>query len=127
MSYDIKFRCQVLKIRDLEKLSLAKVAKRFGINKQTVYNWTRRLDEKKNRTKAATKIDMSLLEKDVEEHPDSYQYERAQRLNASVSGIRHALKRLGVTYKKNTQSPQSGQRKTICILRRSKPAQGSGT
>ena len=84
MSYDIKFRCQVLKIRDLEKLSLAKVAKRFGINKQTVYNWTRRLDEKKNRTKAATKIDMSLLEKDVEEHPDSYQYERAQRLNAAI-------------------------------------------
>ena len=43
MSYDEKFRRHVLKIKEQEGLSFAKVAKRFGIAKQTVYYWTKRL------------------------------------------------------------------------------------
>jgi len=116
MSYDIKFRRHVLKIRGLEGLSFAKVAKRFGIAKQTIYNWSKRLEEKKKRNKAATKIDMDSLAHDVEEYPDAYQYERAKRLGVSVRGIGHALKRLGVTYKKNSQTSQSRSRKAIYLL-----------
>jgi transposase len=119
MSYDIKFRRHVLKVREEEGLSLEEVAERFGIGKQSVYNWTKRLEEKKKRDKPATKIDMAALIRDVKEYPDAYQYERANRLNVSQTGIHDALKRLGVTYKKNSQSSQSGQRKAICVLPKS--------
>lgn len=116
MSYDKKFRKHVLKVRAEEKLSLSKVALRFGIGKQTVYNWTKRIDEKKKRLKSCKKLDMEALKLDIQLHPDAYQSERAQRFGVTQMGIWHALKRLGVNYKKNPFSSQSGSRKTICIL-----------
>jgi hypothetical protein len=48
---------------------------------------------------------MAALQEDVTNNPDSYHYERAQRLGVSASGIRLALKRLKITYKKNMESP----------------------
>lgn len=116
MSYDKKFRLQVLKIREKEGLSLAEVAKRFGIGKQTVYYGTKRIDEKKTRIKPPTKIDMDALKKDIEAYPDAYQYERAARFGVTQMGIWHALKRLGVTHKKKSQAPQSGSRQAHYIL-----------
>ena len=116
MSYDIKFRRHVLEVRARYGLSFSKVAERFGIGKQTVYNWSKRLEEKKKRSKPATKIDMSRLAEDVKQHPDAYHYERAERLNVSVRCVGYALKRLGVTYKKNPKTSESGSRKTNCIL-----------
>jgi transposase len=116
MSYDKKFRKHVLKVRAEEKLSLSKVALRFGIGKQTVYNWTKRIDEKKKRIKSCKKLDMEALKLDIQLHPDAYQSERAQRFGVTQMGIWHALKRLGVSYKKKPLSSQSGSRKTICIL-----------
>ena len=61
MSYDIKFRRHVLKVWAREGLSFVGVGERFGISKQTVYNWTKRLEEKKNRLRPAIKIDMDKL------------------------------------------------------------------
>lgn len=117
MSYDIKFRQQVLKVRAAEKLSLSKVAERFGISKQTVYNWTKRIEEKKKRVKPCTKIDMTRLVEDIKTYPDAYQYERSHRLQVSIRCIGYALKRLGVSYKKNTHSSQSKSRRPLCLLR----------
>ncbi len=57
-----------------------------------------------------------FLKKDIQDHPDSYGYERARRLGVSASGIKHAKKRIGVTYKKNSESPQSCSRKKIYVL-----------
>jgi len=122
MSYDIKMRQHILKIRALEGLSFSKVAKRFGISKQTVYNWSKRIEEKKTRIKSTIKIDMKELKEDIEMYPDSYQYERAARFGASQGGMWYALKRLGVTYKKNPQASQGGFRKTICVLPKSEGA-----
>lgn len=116
MSYDIKFRRHVLEVRARYGLSFSKVAERFGIGKQSVYNWSKRLEEKKKRSKPATKIDMSRLAEDVLQYPDAYQYERAERLSVSIRCVGYALKRLGVTYKKNTQASESGSRKTIYLL-----------
>jgi transposase len=45
MSYDIKIRRHVLQIRASEGLSFSKVALRFGVAKQTVYNWSKRLED----------------------------------------------------------------------------------
>lgn len=115
MTYSIDFRKKVLKIRQQEGLSIEVVAIRFGVGKASVMRWLVELEPKKTRNKPATKIDMDALKEDVEKHPDSYQYERAQRLGASTSGISWALKRLSVTYKKNTHSSQNRRRKALIV------------
>ena len=102
MSYDIKMRRDVLKVREEENLSYAKVAERFGMSKQSVYNWTKRIEEKKQRNKGAVKIDMEALKEDIKKHPDSYQYERARKFGMSQTGTWHALRRLKVSYKKGS-------------------------
>ena len=116
MTYSRDFREKVLLIKEKESLSFAKIAKRFEIGIASVVRWAKNIESKKTRYKPATKIDMEALKKDIEAYPDAYQYERAKRLNVSRMGIAHALKRLGVSYKKNPQSSPSNLRKTICIL-----------
>ncbi len=54
---------------------------------------------------------MEILAQDVKDHPDAYQCERAKRLGVSTQGINHALRRLGVTYKKNAASPKVPRRR----------------
>ena len=76
------------------------------------------LEPQIHRYKPATKIDMKALKRDIEEHPDAYQYERAKRFGVTRYGIWHAMKRLGVSYKKNPKTSQSMSRKTICVLPR---------
>lgn len=49
-------------------------------------------------------IDMKGLAQDVKDNPDAYPHERARRFGVSPSGIRAALKRLRVTYKKRRSS-----------------------
>jgi transposase len=104
MTYSLDFRQKVLKIRCEEGLSIEQAALRFGVGKASVMRWLVELKPKKNRNKPATKINMALLQEDVANYPDSYQYERAQRLGVSASGIRLALLRLKVSYKKNMES-----------------------
>ena len=116
MSYSLDFRCKVLAIREQDGLSYEECGKRFGIGKQTVYRWSKRLEPQLVRYKPASKIDMECLKEDIKMYPDSYQRERAERFGVTSVGILKALRRLGVTYKKNTKSSKSGSRKKICIL-----------
>ena len=104
MTYSLDFRKKVLKIRTEEGLSIEEVAIRFGVGKASVMRWLIDIEPKKKRNKPATKIDMEALRKDVESNPDSYQYERAARFNVSKTGIRSALIRLKLSYKKNMES-----------------------
>lgn len=98
--YSLDFRKHVLKVGEREGLSIRKLAKRFSISSSTLINWRRRLAPKTKRHKPALKIDMEALKKDIDQYPDAYQYERAERFGVSKSGIWHAMKRLGVSYKK---------------------------
>ena len=50
---------------------------------------------------------MDALAKDVEDSPDDYQWERAQRLGVAERTVGYALKRLSISIKKNAASPQS--------------------
>ncbi len=92
------------------------LSKRFKISTTTISKWKKELTPKQNRNKQPIKIDREALKKDIQDHPDSYGYERASRLGVSASGIKHAKKRIGVTYKKNSESPQSRRRKKIYVL-----------
>jgi transposase len=107
MTYSADFRRQVFLVKEKENLSLEQVAKRFGIGKATIFRWTKRLEAKRTRHKLATKINADTLRKDVELYPDAYQYERAKRLGVSRRGIGYALKRLGMSRKKNIFSSKS--------------------
>ncbi len=116
MTYSLDFRQKVLRVRAKEKLTFIETAKRFDIGLASLVRWSKDIIPQKTRNKPATKIDMEALKKDIEAYPDAYQYERAERLGVSKVCIWYALKRLKVTYKKNSQASQSGSRKTICIL-----------
>ena len=78
------------------------------------------LEPCQTRNKPATKIDMEALTRDVELHPDAYQYERVQRLNVSESCVQAALKRLNISYKKNTKASQSQRRGTASLSGKTK-------
>ncbi|WP_212668829.1 IS630 transposase-related protein [Pseudoalteromonas sp. NBT06-2] len=46
-------------------------------------------------------MDMQVLEKDVQSHPDDYQWERAKRLGVCQPAIYHTLKRTNINFKKH--------------------------
>jgi transposase len=112
MSYSIDFRKKVLSVKEKEKLTFKETAKRFCIGTDTLVRWMKKIEPCSTRNKPATKINMEDLKKDLILYPDAYAYERAERLKVSTSCIFFAIKRLGVSYKKNSSSSKSKQRKT---------------
>lgn len=112
MTYSSDFRRKVLSVRDKEGLTIAAVATRFSVGIASVTRWIKNPVAKQTRNKPATKIDMEALAQDVIDHPDAYQYERARRLGVSEKGIGHALRRMGLSYKKNSKTSKSERRRT---------------
>lgn len=109
MGYAQKFREHVLRIKKEEGLGYWEAARRFKIGVASLMRWAKRIAPKERRNRP-TKIDMNILERDVEENPDAFQYERAARLGVSRRTVGRGLKRLGVTYKKN---PFTTRRQTL--------------
>ena len=100
MTYSLDFRKKVLSIRSKEKLSFAETAKRFGVSVNSLFLWSKKVEPKQTKNRPAIKIDRECLMKDIEKYPDAFCYERADRLNVTASGIRSAMKRLKISYKK---------------------------
>lgn len=112
MTYSSDFRLKVLSVREKEGLTIAQVATRFCVGVASVTRWLKNPEPQRTRNKPATKIDMEALAKDVKDHPDAYQYERAKRLGVSEKGIGHALRRMGLSYKKNAKTSKNLRRRT---------------
>lgn len=108
MAYSVDFRRKVLEIKEREGLSFEEAAVRFGVGQASVFRWSKRLFPCRKRNKPAVKIDMAALARDVEEQPDAYQHERADRLGCSQRGISDALRRLRISRKKNFSASESG-------------------
>ena len=49
MSYSRDFRSKVIKTREIENLSMAKVAKRFGVGLASVLRWSKNIEAIKKR------------------------------------------------------------------------------
>lgn len=124
MTYSIDFRKQVLSVREEEGLSFAKVSSRFGVCLQSVYRWSKKIEFQRKRSKPATRIDMEALQRDIQKYPDAYHYERAKRLNVSIRCVGYALKRLGVTYKKNAETSKGLRRQTAYLSKENTRLQG---
>lgn len=107
MAYPGFFRRRVLAYRKAHGLTIKETAEHFKIGYASIVRWVHKPEPTKTRNKPPVKIPEAALLKDVEEYPDAYHYERAKRLGVSASGICYALKRLGITCKKNTTASQS--------------------
>ena len=112
MTYSIDYRKQVLS-SIADGMTIREAALFYGLSTSTIHSWQKNLAPKTTRNKAPTKISNEALLKDVEQHPDDYMYERAQRLNCSKSGIEAALKRLSISQKKDTRPPEILSNKKI--------------
>ena len=82
---------------------------------QALFIWTKKIYPLKNRNRASTKIPIDKLREDVVQYSDAYQYERAERLGVSKSGIQKALKKLNITYKKSFKTSEGKRRKEVRI------------
>ncbi|WP_269748292.1 IS630 transposase-related protein [Alteromonas mediterranea] len=78
------------------------------------------LERCKKRDKPASKVNMDLFKKDIEEFPDDYQWERAKRLNAMQPAIHYALKCLNISYKKTLKHPKACADKQMAFITRIK-------
>lgn len=115
MTYSLDFRTKVLSVRAKEHLTIEEVSRRFDVGVASVTRWLKRLEPMRTRYKSTKTVDRIALAKDIREYPDAYHFERAERLSCSASGIYHALKRMGITYKKNSISPKGERRRTACL------------
>lgn len=111
MTYSIDFRRKVLSVREKEDLTIAQVAARFCVGVASVVRWLKEIEPREHGYRRR-KVDMEALARDVEAYPDAYQSERAARFGVHQNAICHGLKKLEVTYKKNTASSQSRCRRT---------------
>lgn len=116
MTYPISFRRKVLKSKIKEKLSFTGVAAKYGIARSAVCRWSKSLEGKNRRDRKWKKLDKDELKRDIEDNPDSYNHERAKKFGVSTSGIRYAMKCLGVSYKKNSKTSKEGSRKKVYVL-----------
>ena len=107
MTYSADFRAQVIKSVKQQGMSIRHASAFYDISKATLQNWLKDPSIKLTRNKPPSKIPNEALLKDVEQHPDDYLYERAQRFGCSKSGIEAALKRLGISQKKDLGASKS--------------------
>ena len=107
MTYSADLRAQVLKSVEKQGMSIRQACAFYDISKATLQNWLKDPSIKLTRNKTPSKISNEALLKDVEQHPDDYMYERAQRFGCSNSGIEAALKRLGISKKKDLGASKS--------------------
>jgi transposase len=110
MTYSLDFRKKVMQIKESQSLTFQAASDRFGIGIRTLFRWANKIEPETTRNKPATKINMEKLAEDVKKHPDAFLYERAERFGVSKWGIGLALRRLGISYKKNSVSSKSEQR-----------------
>ncbi len=103
MTYPVYFRTHVLKVQSQEGLTMEQTACRFKIGIASLKRWHKNLHPRNNAPRPnARKVDLEKLQKDVEDFPDAYLIERAERFGVSKSSIGENLRKLKLTYKKNS-------------------------
>jgi len=107
MTYSADFRAQVIKSVKNKDMSIRQACTFYNVSKTALQRWLKDSSIKQTRDKPPSKISNEALLKDVEQYPEDYLYERARRLNCSKTGIHTALKRLGISQKKDLGVPKS--------------------
>lgn len=100
MTYSSQFRQKVLAKLE-EGLTINQVSEQFEISPTTIVHWKKGRIPTHRRKRSATKIADDALRRDVEAYPESYHHERAKRFDCSAWAIGKALRRLGISQKKD--------------------------
>jgi len=116
--YNLTFIKKVLQQR--KQFSIRKLAEKYDLSPQTIQNWIKGQLPIGKRNKPNTKLNIDLLLEDVKKYPDSYQYERAERLGVSEACVWANLKKLKITYKKNSKASKSRRREAVIISEKNK-------
>lgn len=106
MTFPLVYRKKVFETKEKQNLTFQQTSDLFGISMKTLFRWHIKMQPCMTRRRPSQKIDLEKLKKDVEDHPDDYIWERAERFGVSKSGIRAALIRLKITYKKKRYTIQ---------------------
>jgi len=75
MTYSLDFRTKVFRIKEKKRLTFEQISDHFDISIRTGFRWQKKLEPAMTRNKPATKINMDRLVKDIERHPDDYQWQ----------------------------------------------------
>ena len=126
MTYPLSFRQKVFAVKLKKRLTYQETSEHFDVGIRTLFRWENNMEPCVTRNKPATKIDRDDLICDVEEHPDDFQWERAERFGVSPWGIGLALKRLNITYKKTLQHPKAKEEVRIDFQERIKGYENEG-
>lgn len=117
MTYPLKQRQHIFRIKAREGLTFAQTAERFSVGIATLTRWAKRIEPITKAKRPWLKIDVHRLAQDIRDFPDAYHYERAQRLGVSARGICDAMKRMGVTYKKSDATSKGRRRQKAYLPR----------
>ena len=114
MAYSHHFIKKVLKLKS-EGMSFLKLSNKFNISVRSIQEWLKGNLPKGTRNKPNIKLDINKLKQDVIDYPDAYLQERAGRLGVSQFCISYNLKKLNITYKKNSNTSKSRRREAQII------------
>ena len=115
MTYPLQFREKVFATKDKFDLTFEETSQRFDIPIRTLFRWQQKIAPCVTRNKPATKIDMDRLAQHVDKYPDAYLRERGEVFGVTFQVIHCALKRLGISYKKNSTASKSQRRGTYSL------------
>lgn len=124
MAYSEDLRYRVVEFVVKDKGGKTEASRRFKVGRATVNRWLNleTLKPGKPGPKGPRRVNREDLRKAIESNPDSYISELAEQLKVSPSAIRHNLKQMKLSRKKNhaiqrtkrrrTQQVPAGNRKT---------------
>ncbi len=103
MAYSKDLRQRVIEFIKEGEGSPPQAAQLFKIGRATIYRWLNRseLISSKPGPKGPRKINLKALQQAVEEKPDSYLAELAERFKVSLNTISYTLKKMNLSRKKN--------------------------
>lgn len=84
--------------------SKAEASRRFKVSLWCVFDWLKRGDLRPQKvTRRHRKLDWEALRTHVQVYPDARLKERSEHFQVHIHAIWYALRRMKLTYKKNTQ------------------------
>lgn len=106
MAYDERFRKRAVEYKDGGK-TFAQLKEVFGITSRSYYEWKQNKEKsgfyvlpKKEKATRKRKIDPVKLQKAIEETPDLFLKELAEKFECSITAVHNRLKTLKITHKK---------------------------
>lgn len=116
--YKTELRERVLGYYDQNKVTQKEVCEIFNISLRALSRWLKMRKEtgdfslkERPKTRKARKLNKEELQAYIEKHPDHYLWEIAKRFNTTAPAVFYALKRMGISRKKNHTLQRARQEK----------------